>query len=79
MDNEQRFIVRMCSIVVAGLVLISTVIGGSCSYQYYKTAEVIKSGVDPVAAKYAFSSTSVQEDALAWMSTRCQPTAEGEK
>lgn len=78
MDAEQKFYLRVIIFSIVGLILIVAMICGSCGYQYYKTADAIKCGVNPVAAKYAFSYSTPAEDALAWMSVKNQSTVKGE-
>lgn len=45
--NIYKIVVTGCSFFLALVILVI----GSCSYTDYKIAEMVKSGVDPIAAK----------------------------
>lgn len=71
MDEERRFLIRVWT-----LVLIGVLIGVMCFFATitiitvhtdYRIAEVIESGVSPIEARYAFKYADIHDDVAAWM------------
>ena len=70
MNNDQKFWMRLWTLVLVGVLGIALSIAVPVMYADSKISEAIKNGANPVEAKYALRITTRNEDTLAWISKK---------
>ena len=64
---SEKFYTRIWTMAISGIIIFIVAGVGSSMYTDYKVSELVRSGVNPIAAKHALRATSISEDTLAWM------------
>lgn len=67
MDEERRFLIRVLTLVLIGVMCFFATITIITVHTDYRIAEVIESGVSPIEARYALKCADTHENVAAWM------------